>query len=75
MLTTYPTKGDLVKLPQATVVLKKPSETEAGLVYAEIIDKPVFAIYLEQYTDNVSRLVVEDKIRYVHTEHLHDVGA
>ena len=80
MLQMQPNKGDLIKLPQGVVAYrlagkqKQENQQEFNLVFAEHIQKPTIAIYLEQYTDNVSKIVYEDKIIYVYTEFLYEIG-
>ena len=78
MLNGKLNRGDLVKLPQGVVTYKKASVSDTSeyqLIYAESIEKPSIAIFIEHFTDNVSKLYFEDRIRYVYTEWLYEVGA
>jgi len=78
MLHSKLNSGDLVKLPQGVTAYKKVSSSDASefdLVYAESIEKPSIAIFIEHFNDNVSKLYFEDRIRYVYTQWLFEVGA
>jgi len=76
MLNNHPIKGELVKLAQGTVTYKKTrssSTVELDLVFAEKVEKPSVAIYIEQFNDSVSKIVLGEDIRYVPTEWLYEV--
>lgn len=76
MLNSHPIKGELVKLAQGTVIYKKTrasNNLEIDLVFAEKVEKPSIAIYIEQFNDSVSKVVLGEDIRYVPTEWLYEV--
>ena len=74
MLNKQPNKGDTIILPQGVVTYRLTGEDllkeETNLVFAEEITKPSIAIFVEDFNERVSKLIVEDKIRYVYSEWL-----
>lgn len=75
MLQNQPNNGDLLKLPEGTVIYRMPALNEGGvLLYCQSIHKPVLAIYIDQLNERMSKIVFEDQIRYVYTDTLCQLG-
>lgn len=74
MLNRSLNRGDIVKLPQGVILYRTTSDDisdgEMSLVFAEEAIKPSVAIFVEDFNEKVSKLIVEDKIRYVYSEWL-----
>lgn len=72
MLRTHPNRGDLIKVPQGTIMYRATQQDpqEINLVFAEETKKPSIAIFIEDFNERVSKLIVEDNIRYVYSEWL-----
>lgn len=74
MLNRSLNRGDIVKLPQGIILYRTTSDdisdSEMNLVFAEEAIKPSVAIFVEDFNEKVSKLIVEDKIRYVYSEWL-----
>lgn len=73
MLSKAPNRGDVIKLPQGvTTYISK--DVDFNLSFFEEIKKPSVAIFIENFNDNISKLVYQDKIIYVYNEWLYDLG-
>lgn len=72
MLNKSLNKGDIVKLPQGIVLYRTTSEVpeELNLVFAEEAEKPSIGIFVEDFNERVSKIIFQDKIRYVYSEWL-----
>ena len=70
MLNKILNKGDIVKLPQGVVMYRATSAEpeEMNLVFAEEAEKPSIGIFVEDFNERVSKIIFEDKIRYVYSE-------
>ena len=74
MLNRSLNRGDIVKLPQGVILYRTTSDDisdgEMSLVFAEEAIKPSVAIFVEDFNERVSKLIIGDKIRYVYSEWL-----
>jgi len=74
MMAVTPKKGDLVKIPQDTVIYKI-NQQDNQLLYVSNTKKPILAIYLGQYNENYSKIFLEETAGCVNVECLHELGA
>jgi len=78
MLSIQPNKGDVVSLPQGVICYKAwmadEVNSELSLTFFQEIKKPSVAIFVENFNDNVSKLIYEDKFVYVYNEWIYDLG-
>jgi hypothetical protein len=72
MVNKTPMKGDLFVLPQGVVVHKLDINSN-NLFYFFYVKKPTLGIFLENFNDNYSKVLIEDSIGYVTNDSLYHV--